>query len=399
MAELKEQDVNHFIQLAIKKGFASASNLKVVLDAIKEKRQRGERATIVTEMIASGAMTEFQADFLIKKMATESDIDEIEVSQDSIISGYEILSNLGVGGMGTVYKARQVSMDRIVALKVLKEELSNNDRYVMRFLKEAKTAGQINHQHVVNVYDVGKSSGLFYIAMEYVDGDNLKSILQEQRQLAPAEAFSYGIQIARALRRMRESKIVHRDIKPENIFVTKTGRAKLGDLGIAKIEEDKGATQTRKGFVVGTFEYMSPEQATAEKVDFRSDVFSLGITIYTLITGENPFYDQTPADTVGNVINKKPRALNKLHPDFPDEAATVLSKMIAKDREDRYDDLEQLVRDLDMALWAIRTPAFKRNREEKPTDNVQKYLWTIVVLVLSNIVCALFLLRALGAAQ
>ncbi len=397
MSELKEQDVNHFIQLAIKKGFASASNVKVALENIKEKRQRGERATIVSEMIASGAITDFQADFLIKQISKSSDIAEIEVSQDSIIAGYEILSNLGVGGMGTVYKARQVSMDRIVALKVLKEELSNNDRYVMRFLKEAKTAGRINHQHVVNVYDVGKSSGLYYIAMEYVDGDNLKVILQNERQLSPDAAFTYGLQIARALRRMREHKIIHRDIKPENVFVTKSGQAKLGDLGIAKIEEDKGATQTRKGFVVGTFEYMSPEQASADKVDFRSDIFSLGVMIYTLIAGENPFISKTPADTVGNVLNKKPIALNKYCENFPQEASIVLSKMMAKNKEDRYSDLESLVRDLDMALWTIKTPAFKRNQEEEDLEsNLQKYLITILFLLVTNVISIVYLLKVLA---
>jgi len=203
---------------------------------------------------------------------------------------FEILEMLGRGGMGVVYKARQRNLDRIVALKILPPLDALSPDFVARFSREARSLAKLNHPNIVNVYDFGEAGGLYYIVMEYVDGANLRQVLQTRR-LAPAEALAIVPKICDALEYAHEEGLVHRDIKPENLLIDKKGRVKIADFGLAKLlrREPLDMTLTLTGMALGTLRYMAPEQMDKpETVDHRADLYSLGVVIYEMLTGEVP---------------------------------------------------------------------------------------------------------------
>ncbi len=210
------------------------------------------------------------------------------LSPGSVLGGrYEIMKLLGEGGMGAVYKARDTEVDRLVALKVIRPELGRSPEVLQRFKQELVVARQITHKNVVRIYDLGDADGVKFITMEYVDGEDLKSILSKTKKLPPAEAVSIMQQICRALDACHSEGVIHRDLKPSNVMRDKQGKVLVMDFGLARSVQTSGLTQT--GMVMGTLEYMSPEQAKGQELGSTSDIYAAGLIFYELLTGKVAF--------------------------------------------------------------------------------------------------------------
>jgi serine/threonine-protein kinase len=252
------------------------------------------------------------------------------------LGDFRLLKKLGEGGMGTVYKARQVSMDRDVALKVLPKNLAKDKDFVERFYREARSSAKLDHPNIVRGIAVGEEKGFHYFAMEFIDGDTCEKLLAEQGKLKVGDAVKIAIDIAQALDHAHAKGLVHRDIKPENILITRDGTVKLADLGLAKeTDENSSLTQTGSGF--GTPYYMPPEQArNAKHVDNRSDLYALGATLYHLLTGKLPFEGETAIEILTAKEEGQHVPARRTNPDIPELLDLVIDKMMARDPKDRY---------------------------------------------------------------
>ncbi|HQR66937.1 MAG TPA: serine/threonine-protein kinase, partial [Thermoanaerobaculia bacterium] len=287
---------------------------------------------------------------------------------DAVLPGsrfgdYEILDELGAGGMGRVYRARDLTLDRIVALKVLPAKHARDATFVQRFVKEARAAARLNHPNIVQIYNFGSLDGTYYLAMEFVDGRSLGRHLQERR-FSESEAVGLARQVCRALAVAHGEGLIHRDIKPDNLMLTRRGEVKLVDLGIAKrLDEDQSITQT--GHSMGTPHYISPEQIRGQKdIDARADVYSLGATLYHLVTGHTPYQGASGAVVMSmHLVEPLPDPL-RYAPGLSEGFCRVLRKMLAKDREERYASVAELEVDL-FRLDAGQTP-----RPAEPTAPV-----------------------------
>lgn len=260
---------------------------------------------------------------------------------------FEILRKIGAGGMGQVYLARQLSLKRQVALKLLRNDLANNPIAMKRFQAEAEAVATLNHPNIVQVYGAGESEGLRYMALEFVDGRNLREHLARKGPPELAIALSIMKQVATALQKAHEQGLVHRDIKPENILVTKKVEVKVTDFGLSRFFTSTDAVNlTQSGVTLGTPLYLSPEQAQGHTVDHRSDLYSFGVTCYHLLAGEPPFRGSTAIEVALKHITDQPNPLADLRPDLPPELCEIVHKLMAKKVDDRYQNARDLLRDL-----------------------------------------------------
>lgn len=267
------------------------------------------------------------------------------------IGRYELIQKIGEGGMGSVYKARDTSTGRIVALKVLPPNLAQDKTFMGRFQREAIAVTRLEHPNIVRGLDVGSAGGAHYIAMEFIDGQDCDKILARRNRLPEKEAIRIALQVAKALQYAATKRLVHRDIKPANILVTQDGKAYLTDLGLAKSTSATAAKLTQTGITMGTPHYISPEQAMgAPDLDIRSDIYSLGATLYHLVTGRVPFEGSSPAVIVAKHLTEELPNPKDIVPELSPGLVAVLEKMLAKDRNDRYQDPAQLVADLQNLL-------------------------------------------------
>jgi len=267
---------------------------------------------------------------------------------------YEIVAPLGAGGMGEVYRARDVRLDRTVAVKILPAELSGDAHYRQRFEREARAASALSHPHIAHVYDVGEQDGTHFIAMEYVEGENLRQLVSHG-PLDVDRIVALGVQMAEALEEAHARGIVHRDIKSANAVVTSKGQLKVLDFGLARRTGERTGpvdsqlstdAQTRAGMVVGTVPYMSPEQALGKDVDARTDLFSLGIVLYELATGRLPFVGHTATQTIDQICHATPVEIGATRRDVPAELERIVRKCLEKDRDRRYTSARDIVVDL-----------------------------------------------------
>jgi serine/threonine-protein kinase len=267
------------------------------------------------------------------------------------VGGYEVLAKLGQGGMGAVFKARQISVDRIVALKVLPPRFSKNERYVKRFLREARAAARLNHPNIVQAIDAGFADGYHYFAMEFIDGRDLRSILEERDPLPESEALAIAAGIARALDAAHRAGIIHRDVKPDNVLIGPDGVPKLADLGLARHRVRQEAGVTQAGRALGTPDYISPEQVRGlEDIDGRADLYSLGASLFRLLSGEKPFSGGTVEEVMIKHLHEIPPDLRTLKPDLSDATVTIVRKAMAKDRDRRYQSAAEMSEDIEHAL-------------------------------------------------
>lgn len=300
--------------------------------------------------------------------------------QDIYAGPYRLLQKLVVGGMGEVYLAEDPRLDRKIALKMLREEFTQDPQRVMRFVREAKTTSALDHPNIVTIFDIGEADGRHYMATEYVHGQTLREHMTTRE--AVASVLDIGIQMAAALEAAHQVGIIHRDIKPENVIVRPDGLVKILDFGIAKLVErdrpskscesvqdcsvsrtlalDEYATNadpllntatptiecTAPGLILGTVSYMSPEQVRGQPIDARSDIFSLGVLLYEMIAGKAPFAGDTQADRIAAILDREPAPLDESRRDVPPELDEIVSKALRKDRETRYQSAKELLADL-----------------------------------------------------
>ena len=283
----------------------------------------------------------------------------------SSVSHYRVVSSIGVGGMGEVYKAVDDSLERAVALKVLPQELTANDERVRRFIQEAKSASSLSHPHIVTIYEIGRAdvtnegepaSSIHFIAMELVDGRTLKAEIHDEH--TPLRIIlGYLIQAADALAKAHEAGIIHRDLKPENIMVSKDGYAKILDFGLAKLTEKKAAASdasslptamqhTREGVIMGTVGYMAPEQVQGKSVDQRADIFSFGCILYEAAVLERPFKADSDVEVMHKILNDQPRPIDELNPRVPTELRRLIRRCLAKDPNKRFQSMKDLAIEL-----------------------------------------------------
>ena len=281
--------------------------------------------------------------------------DLLKGGDEGKIAHYQILKKIGSGGMGDVYLAEDRRLNRKVALKLLPSEFTNDKDRLRRFEREAKAASALNHPNILTIHDIGQFNSVSFIASEYIDGETLRHRMRKTK-MPLQEILSISIQVAEALDAAHHSGIIHRDIKPENIMLRKDGYVKVLDFGLAKLVETRNplnvsnmetftSQKTQSGVVLGTIRYMSPEQARGLKLDARSDIFSLGVVLYEMITGSLPFQANTPTDQVVAILQKDPPALH-IYGEFPEELQWILDKALAKDPDERYQSTKELQTDL-----------------------------------------------------
>lgn len=289
---------------------------------------------------------------------------------------YEIIQQIGVGGMAKVYKAKDRLLDRFVAIKVLKEQYAEDDEFLKKFNNEAQSAAKLNHINIVNVYDIGQDllegKKIYYIVMEYVEGETLKDLIDSEGQLSNHDIIDYSVQIAQALKSAHNSGIIHRDIKPQNILIDKYGLAKVTDFGIARVSSN--ATITYTSSILGTVHYISPEQAKGKIVDEKSDLYSLGAVMYEMATGKVPFDADNSVGIAVMHIQDKAKPAKELNPNLSEHLNYIIMKLLEKEPANRFLNASELidslenpqVNDYDKSMdETAKIPIIVPNKEQK----------------------------------
>ncbi|MBI3273286.1 MAG: protein kinase [Planctomycetes bacterium] len=340
-----------FLKIAMLRGLMTQEQAREALTQLAEEPEGGRA---LPELLKAGRVLEPADVAAIRRL-----VEQGHVPVD--IPGYVLVSMLGQGGMGMVYKARQTSLDRMVAIKVLFPQHSKNPEYVARLQQEARAVAKLHHPHIVAAIDFGETAGVHYFVMEFVEGKTLRAILKERGPLPEAEVLGIVTQVAQALAHAHKNRMVHRDVKPENILVSSDGQAKLADLGLAK-SSDRGTdlALTSEGMVVGSPHYVSPEQAAGERdLDIRSDIWSLGATLYLAGSGEVPFPGDSPTVVLAKRMVSTCPSPREHAPGLSDGFCHVIERMMAKGPDDRYRDPKELIADLE-AIRAGKPPRTRR---------------------------------------
>ncbi|MEW6358267.1 MAG: serine/threonine-protein kinase [Planctomycetota bacterium] len=281
----------------------------------------------------------------------------LQKAHRAVIGGCELIEQIGRGAMGSVFKARQLSMDRIVAIKLLSPRFAEDKEFVARFKREARAAARLSHPNVIQAVDVGQSQGYHYFVMEYVDGRTISSLIEQHGALSEAFCINAAVQIARAIQAAERLGMVHLDIKPSNLMITLEGTAKLADFGVAMQTVD-WASDVQPQDVFGTPEYISPEHALGTpNLDSRSDIYSLGATLYKMLTGRRPFNGASVREMVDARFLNDPASPQTLNPFLSDGICAVVAKMMARDRGARYQNAAELIEDLEYVLARPSTGA------------------------------------------
>ncbi|MFS0727768.1 Stk1 family PASTA domain-containing Ser/Thr kinase [Paenibacillus sp. 1P07SE] len=265
---------------------------------------------------------------------------------------YEIVEQVGGGGMALVYKAHDVLLNRHVAIKVLRQQFVHDEEFIRRFRREAQSAASLSHPNVVSIYDVGQEDETHYIVMEYVEGSNLNEIILERAPLQAQEAVHIALQICDALEHAHHNQIIHRDIKPHNILIGKNNRVKVTDFGIARAVTSSTITQT--GSVVGSVHYFSPEHAKGVNTGEKSDLYSLGIVLYQMLTGRLPFLGESPISVALKHLQENFEEPRRVNPHIPQSLENIILRSMRKDPAERYSSAEEMIEDLDSCLLPER---------------------------------------------
>ena len=315
-----------------------------------------------------------------------------ENAQDSLqgiagnVGRYQIREVLGRGAMATVYKAYDPGIDRTLAIKILHPDLCVNDEYRVRFLREAKAAGILSHPNIVTIFDVGEVDGRPYIAMELLDGTPLNDLMDASGKLPINDAVGIGIQITRALDYAHSKGVVHRDVKPSNIIQLKDSNiVKVTDFGICHIDSPEATQQTVMGQVLGTPQYMPPEQALGQKVDARSDLFSVGVVMYLLLTGKRPFDGETLATVMYRIANEEPEPITNLRGDIPPALRRIIDRCLKKQPEKRFQSGLELADALARVMRDLEETARKKSRRRIVPLHVK---WTLIMAIVVAVTMA-----------
>ncbi len=337
-----------FGRMAVDQGLCTDEELRRAIQELKERRKH-DPLMLQDLMIELGYVTANQAERL------KTSIKENKAAAHQI-PGYKVLGKLGAGAMAVVYKAKQLSLNRTVAIKVLPRRFSENPEYVQRFYKEGQAAGKLNHPNIVQAIDVGEAGGYHYFVMEYVEGKTIADDLSAGNVFGEQEATEIIIQVCHALQHAHAHGLVHRDVKPKNIMINKQGVVKLADMGLARETTDIEAAQSEEGKAYGTPYYIAPEQIRGRiDIDGRADIYGLGATFYHMVTGSVPFTGDDSAEIMKKHLRERLVPPDHINTALSAGVSEVIEIMMAKRREDRYKNVEELLTDLE-ALREGRPP-------------------------------------------
>lgn len=310
------------------------------------------------------------------------------MGEKEVIGKYEIVTELGRGGMGVVYKAWEESLRRHVAIKMLGDRLTQDEAVVTRFMREARSVADLNHPNVIQVFAVDTHEGKPYFAMEYIEGQSLSSLIEQEGKLKPGRALAILKEIASGLSAAHNKGVVHRDIKPDNIMLTGHGGVKVLDFGIAQLE-DQNSKLTGTGMAIGTPNYVSPEVCLAQHVDNRSDLFSLGVVFYEMLTGDKPFEADSPLQMMTNVVHSEVPDITKLNSDVEPRLRSILDHLLAKNPDNRYQSASELLEDIEsykakaMPAHAMGTAGGSAAVGEESGGGALK--WVMVALLVAGV--------------
>ena len=337
-----------FGKMAVEQGLCTDEELRSSLGELKNRRK--VNPTMLRDvMVELGYVTETQSERLKKSLKEQK-------AAAHRIPGYKILGKLGSGAMAIVYQAKQLSLNRMVAIKVLPKRFSENPEYVERFYKEGQAAAKLNHTNIVQAYDVGQAGGYSYFVMEYVEGKTLYDDLSAGKVYSEKEAVDIVIQVAHALAHAHARGLIHRDVKPKNIMTTNNGKVKLADMGLARETADIEAAQSEAGKAYGTPYYIAPEQIRGEvDIDGRADIYGLGATFYHMVTGRVPFMADNPSDVMRKHLRDPLIPPDHINTSLSAGISEVIEIMMAKRKRNRYKDVEELLVDLE-AVSSGQTP-------------------------------------------
>jgi serine/threonine protein kinase/Flp pilus assembly protein TadD len=302
-------------------------------------------------------LTSYKSDFMERPDVVATDDSNLgRLTAGSKLGRYEIVRLLGSGGMGEVYLAKDDQLDRKVAIKILNEKYESSEANLKRFIQEAKSASALNHPNILTIHEIGQAENSHYIVSEFIDGKTLREIIGS-RKLKLSEILDISVQIASALSAAHAARIIHRDIKPENIIVRDDDYVKVLDFGLVKLVPEQASfigledetvrqNQTAEGLILGTVSYMSPEQAKGEIVDRRTDVFSLGVVMYQMVAGRTPFAGASMSETFANLLKTNPEPLSQYSVGVPDDLQRIISKMLRKNTDERYQTMQEVLVDL-----------------------------------------------------
>ncbi|MEC8320784.1 MAG: serine/threonine-protein kinase [Planctomycetota bacterium] len=324
-------------RLVVDRGLVSDAELQTAIN----RRDVDPGGSLADVLLDEGFVTTSQIDRVRSEIESERSTQRIP--------GYKIIRKLGAGAMATVFLARQISLDRPVAIKVLPRRYSDNADFISRFQREGRAAAKLNDPNIVAAYDVGNSGDHHYFVMEYVDGETVYDRITANKRFDEGEAISVAKQVASALRHAHDRGFIHRDIKPKNVMITKGGVVKLADLGLARALSDKEAAEAEAGRAFGTPFYISPEQIRG-KVDIgpQADIYGLGATLYHMVTGSVPFKGKSPSEVMHRHLKEQLIAPDHLNPGLSSELAQIIEMMMAKDPTDRYRNAAELLEDLEL---------------------------------------------------
>jgi len=340
---------------AVERGLASRNQVLLAFDLIKQYPKEERPARFVEVFVSRGVLTAEQIEMLRGWVTDDGDpsaksgssMAAPKVSSAEMIPGYRIERKLGAGAMGTVVLARQLSLDRLVAIKLLPKKFATDAQYIDRFYKEGKAAARLNDPNIVAAYDVGRApAGEYFFVMEYVDGDTVFDRIQAKRRIGEPEALHIARQAASALRHAHEKGFIHRDVKPKNLMITKGGVVKLADLGLARAGNDSDAATEEKGKIFGTPYYISPEQIRAREVTPATDIYGLGATLYHMVTGNVPFNGKNPSEVMQKHLKSDIVPPDHVNPKLTPGISEIIERMMAKSRKDRYKNCQEMLTDL-----------------------------------------------------
>ncbi len=325
-------------KLVVEKGLASQEEVDVARAKLATTKDPGS-TSLAQVLLSESFVTRKQLDRLRTQVEAER--------SSQRIPGYEVLGKLGAGAMAAVFKARQLSLDRLVAIKVLPRKFSNNKQFIERFYAEGRAAAQLNHPNIVQAFDVGQAGEFHYFVMEYVDGKTVHDNIVEAKRFSEDEALDIIINVADALAHAHDKGLIHRDVKPKNIMITPSGVAKLADLGLARAIDDKDAALAEAGKAYGTPYYISPEQIRGEvNIGPQADIYSLGATLYHMVTGNVPFNGKNPTEVMQKHLKSPLIPPDHVNPKLTAGISEVIEMMMAKSRRQRYKHCRDLLIDL-----------------------------------------------------
>ena len=350
-------------RLVVEQGLATAEEVDDCLE-LKRERSDDDRAdaSLGRLLVDNGAITERQLARLKPKIETEAAKQPTQQVVADSIPGYKVIETLGEGAMATVYKAKQLSLDRLVAIKILPRKFLSQPEFVQRFYAEGRAAAKLNSPHIVGAIEVGQAGDFHYFVMEYVEGDSLHDEIEHHTRYGEQAALDVSIQVARALDHAHKAGLIHRDVKPKNVMITKEGVIKLADMGLARAINDQEAARQEKGKAFGTPYYISPEQIRGEEdVDFRADIYGLGATLYHAVTGQVPFPAPNPTAVMHKHLEEELVPPDHINPSLSAGIGEIIEVCMAKNRDERYNTTADLLQDLE-AVAAGEPPLQARKK-------------------------------------